>query len=387
MDANKQPSSRSAFLLRSVFKSLRFSYDRTLIIFISIMLGACVTGAFVNVYLDIDSKMRKELKAYGANVLFTPQSVEKSLFFDQSDYEKSLHVIPKGSLLGASPYLFGTVRLSLGDAVMAGVDFAGMKVAKPFLEVVQGAYINVDFDERNALIGVDLAKKMELKVGSSINLVNEQSGFSTTIRIKGIVSSGDKEDGLLFVSLPLAQKVLGKAGQIHLVEAVILGDFDQINAISTELSKVGSFSAKPLARISLSEGLILDKIKFLMALVAFTVLLITSMCVNTTLSSIIFSRTKEIALLRALGASKRNVATLFGTETLLMTLFASVLGAFLGFFLSQFFGTVIFGSGIDFRFLSIPIATILSLLFAAVAAYFPIKRSLNLPVATILRGE
>jgi len=68
-------------------------------------------------------------------------------------------------------------------------------------------------------------------------------------------------------------------------------------------------------------------------------------------------------------------------------LFASVLGAFLGFFLSQFFGTVIFGSGIDFRFLSIPIATILSLLFAAVAAYFPIKRSLNLPVATILRGE
>ena len=95
MVANKKQSPRSAFLLRSVFKSLRFSYDRTLIIFISIMLGACVTGAFVNVYLDIDSKMRKELKAYGANVLFTPQSVEKSLFFDQSDYEKSLHVIPK----------------------------------------------------------------------------------------------------------------------------------------------------------------------------------------------------------------------------------------------------------------------------------------------------
>jgi len=387
MDANKQPSSRSAFLLRSVFKSLRFSYDRTLIIFISIMLGACVTGAFVNVYLDINSKMSKELKAYGANVLFTPKSIDKSLFFDQSDYEKSLHVIPKGSLLGASPYLFGTVRLSLGDAVMAGVDFAGMKVAKPFLEVVQGAYINVDFDERNALVGVDLAKKMELKVGSSINLRNEQSGFSTTIRIKGIVSSGDKEDGLLFVSLPLAQKVLGKAGQIHLVEAVILGDFNQISAISAQLSNVGSFSAKPLARISLSEGLILDKIKFLMALVAFTVLLITSMCVNTTLSSIIFSRTKEIALLRALGASKRNVATLFGTETFLMTLFASLIGAFLGYFLSQFFGTVIFGSGIDFRFLSIPIATILSLLFASIAAYFPIKRSLNVPVATILRGE
>lgn len=387
MDANKTQPLRGAFLLRAVFKSLRFSYDRTLIIFVSILLGACVTGAFVNVYLDIDSKMRKELKAYGANVLFTPKSVDQSLVFDQDDYEKSLHVIPKSSLLGASPYLFGTVRLSLGDAVMAGVDFAGMKVAKPFLDVVQGSYINIDFDERNALIGIDLAKKMELKVGSSINLVNEQSGFSTTIRIKGIVSSGDKEDGLLFVALPLAQKVLGKEKQLHLVEAVILGDFDQITAISSKLSSIGSFSAKPLARISLSEGLILDKIKFLMALVALSVLLITSMCVNTTLSSIIFSRTKEIALLRALGASKKEVAILFGVETLVMTLLASLLGAGLGFFLSQLFGTVIFGSGIDFRFLSIVIATILSLLFAAIAAYFPIKRSLNLPVATILRGE
>lgn len=78
---------------------------------------------------------------------------------------------------------------------------------------------------------------------------------------------------------------------------------------------------------------------------------------------------------------------LFGSETLIMTLSASLAGALLGILLAQWLGLAIFGSGIDFRFLSIPLAIGISLLFAALAAYYPIKRTLHLGVANILRGE
>lgn len=386
MAVNKKPSNLF-FFFKNIVKSFRIGSDRTAMIFISVLLGACVSAAFVNVYLDIDSKMRKELKAYGANMLLTPRAPETSAMIDQNAYEEAIRLIPSKALVGASPYLFGNVRLSLGEAVMAGVDFAGMKIAKPFLEVTQGSYINVDFDDRNALIGIDLAKKMQLKVGTSVDLRNEQTGFATSVRIKGILSSGDKEDAMLFVSLPLAQKVLDKPQMIHLAEAVVLGDYPTINSYAQSLSERERLWAKPLPRISLSEGLVLEKIKLLMALVALSVLIITSLCVNTTLSSIIFSRTKEIALLRALGASKKEIALLFSAETLTLTLIASLLGTFLGYFLAQLFGSVIFNAHIDFRFLSIPLALTLSLLFALGAAYFPIKRSLQLPVATILRGD
>ncbi|MDR0408037.1 MAG: FtsX-like permease family protein [Campylobacteraceae bacterium] len=372
------------FFLKVIFKSLTFSSARVSVIFISVALGSAITAAFINTYLDIEFKMNRELKAYGANFIITGK---ENSYIKVDDYSNAISKIDKNSLLGSSPYLYGIARLSLGNSVVAGVDFVQMKMTKPFLEIRDGSYINVDFDERNALVGVDLAKRMELEVGSEIDIVNsEDNKNGAKVRIKGIISTGEAEDNILFISMPLAQKILQKEGYVNFGEVVALGNFDELSLLGEEISNE-KLSAKPLARISRSEGLILDKIKLLMALVAFTVLIITSMCVNTTLSSIIFSRVKEIALLRALGASKNSIATLFGAETLIITLTASLVGAFGGFLLSQILGAVIFGSGIDFRFLSVFAAILVSLVSAACASYYPIKKSLNVEVANILRGE
>ncbi|WP_141088667.1 ABC transporter permease, partial [Campylobacter concisus] len=135
--------------------------------------------------------------------------------------------------------------------------------------------------------------------------------------------------------------------------------------------------AKPVAKVSKSEGYILEKIKLLMALVSLVILLITSMCVNTTLSAILLSRSREIALLRAIGASKKDVLRLFGFETFVTALISALVGAFLGYLLAQILGYAIFYSSIDFRILSIPVAVVISLLFAAIAAFYPIKLALN----------
>ena len=206
------------------------------------------------------------------------------------------------------------------------------------------------------------------------------------VKIRGIVQDGDKEDSLLIISLPLAQKIANEPNTLNYAEAVVAGKFDYISELGKSLSDE-QISVKPVAKISKSEGLILDKIKLLMALVSFVILLITSMCVNTTLSAILFSRSKEIALLRALGASKKNVLNLFGVETFVTAFAAALAGAILGYGLAQILGYAIFDSSIDFRFMSIPIAMVISLVFAGVASIYPIKRALENKMADILRGE
>ncbi|MDR1554770.1 MAG: ABC transporter permease, partial [Campylobacteraceae bacterium] len=252
------------FFLKVIFKSLTFSSVRVSIIFVSVALGAAITAAFTNIYLDIEFKMNKELKAYGANFIITNKDGSHILF---KDYLDAVSKIDKNSLLGASPYLYGIARLSLGNSVIAGVDFAQMRKAKPFLEVREGSYISVDFDERNALVGVDLAKKMELKVGSDVDIINsENSKNSVKVKIKGIISTGEAEDNILFISLPLAEKILEKEGYVNFAEAVVLGSFNELTLLGENIS-TDELNAKPLARISRSEGLILDKIKLLMALV------------------------------------------------------------------------------------------------------------------------
>ncbi|MDR2099516.1 MAG: FtsX-like permease family protein [Campylobacteraceae bacterium] len=370
------------FFAKMLVKSLSLSVGAAGVIFVSIALGAAITAAFINIYLDIDSKMNRELKSYGANFIIAP----KNTYMSEEAYQNALSNIQSDRLLGASAYLYGIVRLELGNAVIAGVNFKELKKAKPFLEVREGNYINLDFDDFGALAGVDLAKKMELKVGSSVDMIGAD-GKVIKIKIRGIVSSGGKEDSILFVPLSTAQSALGKEGLINFADIVALGDFEELRALGERINQNAALTAKPVTAISRSEGVILEKIKLLMALVALSVLLITSLCVNTTLSSIILARMKEIALLRALGASKKSIVRLFGMETFIMAFIASLAGAGFGFLLSQAFGHAIFNSGIDFRFLSIPSAVLISLLFAAAACFLPIKKSLGINVANILRGE
>ncbi|WP_169764054.1 ABC transporter permease [Campylobacter mucosalis] len=378
MTANK-------FFINTIFKSIKNGSSRVAVIAISILLGSCVCGAFINVYLDIDSKVSKELKTYGANMIFSPKNLDDDTI-DENKFENLLVKIPNEKLRGAGGYLFAQANIGPTNAILMGVKFSTLKVVKPFLDIRDGAMINLDFDDKNALIGVDLAKQAGFKVGDEIDLRAIGSNYGEKVRIKGVVATGDKEDGLLIVSLALAQKIASQPNKINYAEAVVDGKFDEINQLSKEMS-VDEILAKPVAKVSKSEGLILDKIKLLMALVSLVILLITSMCVNTTLSAILLSRSREIALLRAIGASRKNVLNLFGTETFIIAFMSAVTGAFLGYVLAQILGYAIFDSSIDFRWLSVPVATALSLFFAALAAFYPIKRALNSKMAEILRGE
>lgn len=379
-------TANSKFFYNLIYKSLKNGSSRVMVIVISILLGACVCGAFVNVYLDIDSKVSRELKTYGANMIFAPKDMATSDDMSESKYNEMIAKIPSDKLLGESGYLFAQANIGPTNAIVMGAKFSTLKKVKPFLEVRDGAMINVDFDDKNVLIGVDLARQAGFKAGDDIEIRAIGSNESINVKIKGVVASGDKEDALLITSLSLAQKISNKAGKINYAEAVVLGKFEEITSLASSLSS-DEIAAKPVAKVSKSEGYILEKIKLLMALVSLVILLITSMCVNTTLSAILLSRSREIALLRAIGASKKDVLRLFGFETFVTALISALIGAFLGYLLAQILGYAIFDSSIDFRILSIPVAVVISLLFAAIAAFYPIKRALNNKMADTLRGE
>ena len=379
-------TANSKFFYNTIYKSLKNGSSRVMVIVISILLGACVCAAFVNVYLDIDSKVSRELKTYGANMIFAPKDMATSDDMSEKTYNEMIAKVPKDKLLGESGYLFAQANIGPTNAIVMGTKFSNLKKVKPFLDVRDGTMINVDFDDKNVLIGVDLARQAGFKAGDDIEIRAIGSNESINVKIKGVVASGDKEDALLITSLSLAQKISNKAGKINYAEAVVLGNFDEITSLAKTISNE-EIAAKPVAKVSKSEGYILEKIELLMALVSLVILLITSMCVNTTLSAILLSRSKEIALLRAIGASKKDVLKLFGFETFVTALISALVGAFLGYLLAQILGYAIFDSSIDFRILSIPVDVIISLLFAAIAAFYPIKRALNNKMADTLRGE
>ena len=77
---------------------------------------------------------------------------------------------------------------------------------------VTGSWIGVSFDDRNAMIGVKLAERLNVQPGDSITLVDHNQ--RKNLQIKGIVESGDATDNMLIVSLDVAQARLHQPGKI-----------------------------------------------------------------------------------------------------------------------------------------------------------------------------
>ncbi|AJC85092.1 FtsX-like permease family protein [Campylobacter peloridis] len=367
------------FFIQEVFKSLIFSYKRVCVIFIAVFMGAMVSASFFNIYFDIDTKLSKELKAYGANFIITPKDDE---FLSMDEFNQVKENLKAKAL---TPFLYGFYNLESSSAVVVGVDFANLKLTKPFMEVLKGSFSLSDFSEDSAFVGADLAKQLELKIGQELQIYNPSISKIVKVKIKAILRSNDEQDGVLIISLKKAQELAAKEA-INYAQAILLGDYESLDQKAKELSK-GNVEAKVIASISISEGIILEKIKALMALISLTILLISSLSVNTTLSAVIFSRKKEIALHLALGAKHKEIIKLFGAEVFVLSLSASLLGAFCGYFLANIFGYLIFNASIDFRLSSVFFAVLVSLVFAFFASILPLKKALKINVCENLKGE
>ena len=369
-----------SFFYKFIFKSITNGGLRSFVIFISIVLGSAVCAAFINIYADIEHKVSNELNSYGPNVVIMPKEFENS-YIDEKILDDKFEKI--SNLKAQNKYLFGTANIGVSNAVIMGMNFSNLKDIMPYLDIKQGEFIKVNFDDKNALIGQDLAKLIGAKVGDMIE-ITPNSGNTTKVKIKGIVYDGEKEDGLLIISLELAQKIFNLENKVNYANAIIGGNFNDIKNTTKSLT-TNDIIFEPIGKISKAQGNILNKIKILMFLIGLVILIITSVCINTSLSSILLSRIKEFALIRAIGASKKNLLNIILSEIIIICITGSLVGAILGYFLAIILGHLIFSSGVDFRFIGLILAIIVSLIFALLASYYPIKKALKPNLANLLR--
>ncbi|MFW5606809.1 MAG: ABC transporter permease [Campylobacter hyointestinalis] len=368
------------FFIKIIFKSILSSSRGSFVMFVSILFGAAITSALINLYTDIDKKVSSELNNYGANVVISPLNLENN-YINENELNAILNNIK--DLKVSNKYLFGVANIGVSNAVIMGLEFANLRKIMPYIDLKSGEFIASDDGDKFALIGADLAKIIGAKPGDILE-ITPSSNEVYKVRIKGVVYDGQKEDNLLMVSLDLAQDMFGKENLINYANAIINGDFDSIKKSIENVSNE-NIKFEIIGKISKAQGQILDKIKLLMFLIGVTILFITTVGINTTLSSILFSKVKEFALIRSLGSSKASLLKLILSEVFTICIVGSILGGFLGYILAIFLGHIIFSSGVDFRLTSLVLAIVISLVFALLASFYPIKKALNQNIANLLR--
>lgn len=384
MAEHKSANTQSMFW-RLIFRALRLRLQRVFIIFTALTVGASIVTAMAAVYFDINTKMSQELRTFGAN--FYIGSADGGMM-NQAELNAILQKAPDGFITAVSPYLYGVARSDLEKIVLMGVNFDAMRILAPYWQIT-GSAINVNFDDRNAMLGKTLAERLHVKVGDSLKL-SKNAVEKHSFNIKGIVEAGDATDNMLIVNVEFAQNWLDKEGVVN--NALLNMQNEQgSNTVDQFAEKImqqyPDLTARPIRKVSASEGQILEKIKGLMGLISLVILVLATLCVNTTLIAIVGERSKEFALQKALGAKKLDIIRQISTEILIIAFCAIIIGLGLGYLLAQVLGITVFKSYIDMRLPVLPITIVLSLLVAFVAVIIPTRRALSINVANVLKGE
>ena len=205
--------------------------------------------------------------------------------------------------------------------------------------------------------------------------------------VTGILTTGGEEESYVFMGL---EDMAGLTGSdaVDVAELSVSASAEELEAYAEQITEnADGVRARLVKRVTRSETAVLGKLQSLVFLVTAVVLILTMICVSTTMMAVVSERRREIGLRKALGASDGSIRAEFLGEGMFLGLLGGVLGAILGFVFAQIVSVNVFGSSITFQPLLLPAAVLVSMGVAALSCLQPIKRAVAIDPAIVLKDE
>jgi putative ABC transport system permease protein len=368
---------------KMVLRALFYRKIHTIVALLAIVLGTSVLGGLVNLYYDINEKMGKEFRAYGANMIIYPSDQQTKINMDKVDEINKQ--IPEKKMMGLAPLQYSVVQIEDKPIVLAGTWLDQMKKVSPYWSI-DGNWIRDRNNIKEAMLGVNIAKKYDIKSGAVLTFSN-QSKQNFSVKVKGIVTSGGKEDNQIFVNTNLAENI-SKKQEADIIMVSLLEKGSKLKKMSNQLQEtVSDIKVQPIKQMEKSEEKMLLKIQKLIRLIGIIIFVITILTVSTTMISMMNERKKEVGLKKALGASNKLLLLEFLAEGTLISLFGSTLGILAAFYLAQLIGKSVFDAEISFQAIIIPWTYIIALIIVAVSFFIPVRKIMEVDPAIVLKGN
>jgi len=418
--------------VRLVYESFRRQKRRKLLAGAAITLGVTVATAMIAVATDIGDKINRELRTIGANLVVTPQEdtldVEiggvnlkppsDGAFLNEADLPKIKGTFWHNNITGFAPMLPVNVTLQrdgktegftlLGTYFAKQISFGkeefstGVRSIYPWWRV-SGAW--PDDASRDVLLGERLAAKLSAKPGDSVSLSGRQ------LHVSGILSTGGTEDDEAVAPIAVAQDILGKPGAVRRVNVSALTKPEDAFARRDPRSMSGAVydrwycspypqsiafqlqeaiphsHAEQIRQVAQNEGAVLTRIEGLIFLVTLAALLASALAVSAAMATAIFERRAEVGLMKALGAGKLAVASVFFAEATLLALIGGSVGFAAGGMLAQQIGRSIFNSQITITPVLLPVILVIAVFVTFAGSAAAIRKAVELDPVFALRGE
>jgi putative ABC transport system permease protein len=381
----------------------------------SVLVGAAVASMLLNLYADVRRKMTQEFRAYGPNVVLAPRVAgagstgaepggATSAFAGVMDETLSARLQPllaRTPGAAAVPVLYVVARLKrlppdprlpeFENLVAVGTDFAALDRLNPSWRLSGGQRAS---DGTGAVIGSRVAKLLHLSAGDQIALEefsatpNPPPQATQAYRVTSVLSTGASEDDQVFVPLASLQKLAGLEGKISLVELSIPGETAEVQSAVTALAReLPEVEVRPIRQIVYSSGHVLATIRWLTVSLTGLIVIIIALCVMATMTTIVLERRKDIAVMKALGASDRLVMELFLSEGAALGMMGALGGFALGLLLARGLAERLFSVTLSPAWWTLPVVAVAGTLLAVASTLVPVRIVRGVKPATMLKGE
>lgn len=404
-----------------LFVALRYLFARKGRAFISIISWLSVAGVAIGVASLVivmgvmngfGTDLRNKIIGFTAHAtVYSNQG--KSL--EDPELIRVLEQTP--GITGATPFLRSGVLLSSyagsEGLYLRGIDpRTAAKVLSELGKMTSGAVADLA-DESGLpgiIIGKSLAAALGLDVGSRVNLLAPAgqagaTGFTPTIRafrVVGLFSVGiatyDMSFG--FVSLSAARELLGwPDGLINGVEVAVDDVYAVDRIMRNALAAIGpQYHAVTWLDTNSEFFAALKLEKVAMAVILALVILVGSFSIVTALVMLVMEKTRDIAVLMSMGATKASIRKIFMAQGVVIGIIGTSLGFALGLgacFLLEQYKFIELPKGIysldylpvllDWR--DMTLTGICAMFLCFVATLYPARQAASLEPAEALRHE
>jgi putative ABC transport system permease protein len=341
---------------------------------LAVVVAASVATAMLNLYVDVEAKLRKEFRSYGANIVVAAKEGQTLPADTLARVESAL--AGRGV---AVPFAYVIAKTHDGTPVVAaGTDLERVRKLNTWWAVT--AWPSAP---GGALIGVR-AQSVVTREDNPFALTYQ--GRSLHLAPAGKLRTGAAEDSRVYLSLEEFQRWTGIRPSV--VEVAASGSPEEVSAIMERMAaQAKDVEVRPVRQIIEAEAQVLGKTRAALLAAAVVIIITAALCVLSTLTTWVLDQRKDFAVMKALGASERMVNGFFAAEAAALGAAGAVIGFLIGIGVAAWIGRVNFHAAVMPRFGVLPVVFAGSVVLALLAAVLPISLLRRVQPATILRGE
>lgn len=332
-------------LLRGVRRQKGFISLSSLFSIAGVAVGVMALIVVIGVMTGFDEDLKKKILSVNPQIIVLSKEGRISAYEEVAARVKSVPGVKTVQPFLYTPVMFSTPG-TISGGMLKGLDARMLQAGGPEnLKTQTGSFEALagfaSGEPPPAAVGNELARRLNLQEGDFFNLFIPRGALTPMgqmprlrlFRVAAIFHSGmyEFDNSLVYVSLPALQELLGFGNQVTGLEATVQDIYAAQEMARTIVTRLGpEYYARDWIQMNYSLFSALKLEKIAMFVILTLIVLVAAFGIASTLFMMVMKKTKEIAILKSMGATRQSIMKIFVLDGLLIGFIGTALGLVLG---------------------------------------------------------